>query len=357
MIGDRSKLLILDWASGAQEVIGHFPDTSWHVSWSPDAKSLIFADGTGLYRHYLEGGSTQRLISSPRDLRHPSVSPVGYRVAVVDQRRRSNIVRRRNPLAGLAAEPEVVASSTRVEFWPRFGPNGDRLAFISGRSGRSEIWATRSDGGLDRVFGVDPPNHIHAFLWSPAGDRIAVSDHQARLLVVDMATGDSEVVPGSPFSGQLLDWSADGSSIYRLEITDGSPEVWKVRLDNGYRRQITRCGAKEAQESPDGRSLYVTRQHTPGLWQVELEGDGRPTRLLDGVVWSAWKSSDRGIYSFEAILDQPGIFFREAVVGEPVLVLPLPALKFDFSVSNDHRWLSYAQLAPLDGDILLIEGR
>lgn len=356
LIGERSKLLIIDWASGAQEVIDHFPDFSWHVSWSPDAKSLVFADGTGLYRHYLEGGRTQLLFSSPRDLRQPSVSPVGHRVAVVDQRLRSNIMRRPNPVVGVAAEAEVIASSTRVEFMPRFGPNGDRLAFISGRSGRSEIWVTRPDGGLDCLFGVDRPNHIHAFLWSPTGDRIAVSDHQARLLIVDLATGDSEVVPGSPFSGQLLDWSADGSSIYRLETTDGSPEVWRVRLDDGDRRQITRCGAKAAQESPDGKSLYVTRRHTPGLWRVELEGDGRPTRMLDGVVWHAWMSSDRGIYSFEATLAQPGIYFRESVVGEPVLVLPLPTVKLDFSVSKDHRWLSYAQAASPDGDIILIEG-
>ncbi len=356
LIGERSKLFILDWASGAQEVIAPFPDTSWRVSWSPDAMSLVFADGTGLYRFGLEGGTTRRLIPSQRDLRQPSVSPVGHRVAVVDQRLRSDVVRRPNPIAGLAAEPEAVASSTRMDFRPRFGPNGERLAFISGRSGRSEIWVTRPDGGLDHLFGVSPPNHIHAFLWSPAGDRIAISDHQGRLLIVDVATGDSEVVPGSPFSGQLLDWSADGSSIYRLEITDGSPEAWKVGLDDGNRRQITRCGVKAAQESPDARSLYVTRQHTPGLWQVALEGDGQPTRILDDVVWYAWMSSDRGIYSFESTLGEPGIYFREAVVGEPILVQPLPAVKLDFSVSRDHRWLAYALATPPDGDIILIEG-
>ncbi len=356
LIVERSKLLILDWASGAQEVIDHFPDTSWHVSWSADAKSLVFADETGLYRLGLDGGTAQRLITSPRDLRQPSVSPVGHRVAVVEQRLRSNIVRQPNPLVGLAAEPEVVASSTREDLMPRFGPDGDRLAFISGRSGRSEIWVTQPRGALDRLFGVDHPNHIHTFLWSPAGDRIAVSDHQARLVIVDVATGDTKIVPGSPSGGQLLDWSTDASSVYRLEITDGSPEVWRVRLDDGDRRQITRCGAKAAQESPDGKSLYLTRLHTPGLWRVELEGDGRPTQLLDDVAWYSWKSSDRGIYSFEGAVAQPGIYFREAVVGEPVLVLPLPAVKIAFSVSKDHRWLAYAQASSQDGDIILIEG-
>ncbi|MDA8020773.1 MAG: winged helix-turn-helix domain-containing protein [Thermoanaerobaculia bacterium] len=356
LIAQRSKLLILDWATGAQEEIDSFPDHSWRVSWSPDAKSLVFADGTGLYRFDLERGTTQRLISSPRDLRQPSVSPVGHRVAVVDRHLRSNVMRQPNPLAGPSAEPEVIASSTRMDFLPRFGPNEDRLAFISGRTGRSEIWVTRPEGGLDRLFGLDLPNHIHAFLWSPTGDRIAVSDHYARLLIVDVATGESEAVPGSSFNGELLDWSADGSSIYGLEVTDGSPEVWKVRLDDGNRRQITRCGVEAAQESPDGRSLYVTRQHARGLWQVELEGDGRPTLLLENVVWYAWTSSDRGIYSYETAFDQPGIYFRESVVGEPVLALPLPLIKLDFSVSKDHRWLAYTEARFGDGDIILIEG-
>ena len=361
LISDRSKLLVLDWASGAQEVIEHFPDSLWHVAWSPDGKSFVFADGTTLHRFGLEDGTTERLISSPRDLRQPSVSPVGDRLAVVDQRMLGNIVRQPNPLVGPAAGSEVVASSTRMETMPRFGPNGERLAFVSERSGRSEIWMSRADGELERLFGLDHPNHIHAFLWSPAGDRIAVADHHARLLIVDVATGDFEVAPGLPSRGGLLDWSADGASIYRLEVTDGSPEVWKVGLDDGSRRQITRCGVKAAQESPDGRSLYVTRQHTRGLWRVELEGDGRPTMLLDDVVWLAWKSTDRGIYSFEMTQAKTGIYFREMVMGEPavaepILVLPLPVLKIDFSVSTDHRWLAYVQLMPPDGDLVLVEG-
>lgn len=356
LVGSRSKLLILDWASGTQEVIDPFPDTVWRVSWSPDGTSLVFADSTDLFRFSLENHTTERLLSSPQDLNQPSVSPVGNRVAVVDQRILSDIVRQPNPLVDPVDEPEVVASSTRAEFMPRFGPNGDRLAFLSGRSGRSEIWVSGPDGGLDRLFGLDLPNHIHAFLWSPAGDRIAVSDHHSRLLIVDVATGESEVVPSTPSNGGLLDWSADGASIYRLEVTDGSPEAWKVGLEDGERRQVTRCGVRAAQESPDGKALFVTRRHTPGLWRVELEGDGRAIKILDDVTWYTWKSSDRGIYSFEAISDQTGIYFRESVVGEPVLMVPLPALKLDFSVSTDHRWLAYAQALPPEGDIILIAG-
>ena len=108
------------------------------------------------------------------------------------------------------------------------------------------------------------------------------------------------------------------------------------------------------------------RRHTPGLWRVELEGDGRATKILDDVVWFTWKLSDRGIYSFEAASGQAGIYFRESaavdtatgepVLGEPVLMVSLPTLKLDFSVSNDHRWLAYAQALPPDGDIILIEG-
>ena len=239
---------------------------------------------------------------------------------------------------------------------PRFGPEGERLAFVSGRSGRSEIWVTRPGSESERLFGLGPPNHVHAFLWSPSGDRIAVSDHPGRLLIVDADTGESVVVPGSPFSGQLLDWSADGSAIYRLEVTSGSPEVWRIRLEDGDRRQVTRCAVRMAQEPPDGRALYVTRQHTPGLWRVELEGDGEPTQVIEDVVWSAWTSSDRGIYSFEWTREPRGIYFREAVVGEPQLVVPIAAVKIDFSVSEDHRWIAYTRSSPPNGDLILIDG-
>ncbi|MEO1368662.1 MAG: hypothetical protein AAFX50_15925, partial [Acidobacteriota bacterium] len=356
LIVERSRLFILDWATGNQEVVEHFPDTSWHVAWSADARSLIFADETGLFELDLDGGIPERLIPSPRDLRQPSASPWGQRVAVVEQRLRSNIVRLPHPELGADVEPEIVASSTREDYRPRFAPDGQRLAFISGRSGRSEIWVAGPGGGAERLFGLDHPNHIHAFLWSPDGGRIAVSDHDSRILIVDVATGGTEVVPGSPSAGHLLDWSADGASVYRLEVTDGSPEVWRIRLDDGDRRQVTRCGARSAQESPDGEALFLTRLHTPGLWRVELDGDGQPTKLLDDFPGFAWTSSDRGIYSYEAREAAPGIYFRESAVGEPVLVVPLPLAKISFSVSKDHRWFAYARASLEDGDILLIEG-
>ncbi|MEM1181812.1 MAG: winged helix-turn-helix domain-containing protein [Acidobacteriota bacterium] len=366
LIGDHSKMVILDWSTGEEQIINRAPDTTWRVSWGHDGESLILAEDAGLYRLDLETGEMRWLVSSPQELRQPSGSPAGPQIAAVEQRFRAEIIRRPNPLMAGAAgdadadavelEVEVVASSTRRDFRPRFGPNRDRLAFVSGRSGRSEIWVTRPDGGLERLFGVDPPNHVHEFLWSPAGDRLAVSDHQQRLMTVDVATGDVQVLPGSPFSGQLLDWSSDGSTLYRLEVTDGSPEAWAVRLDGSGRRQVTRCGVRAAQESPDGKALYVTRLHTRGLWRVELGGDGQATEVLEDVLWFAWTVTDRGLYTFESFVEETGIYFREAVVGEPTLVLPLPAVKLDFSVSDDHRWLAYAEASEPDGDLILIDG-
>ena len=82
---------------------------------------------------------------------------------------------------------------------PRFGPNGDRLAFISGA-----LRAVQRSGllgptvRLDRLFGVDHPNHIHDFSCGlPQGITSRSPIITRGCLIIDTATGNEAVVPGS----------------------------------------------------------------------------------------------------------------------------------------------------------------
>jgi hypothetical protein len=86
--------------------------------------------------------------------------------------------------------PEVRA--TRPDACPRSG----RIAFTGIRSGRGELWVLEPDGtGLTHIPVGDPPRtRVFYPSWFPDGERIAVTDYQARqVLSVSLASG--EVVP------------------------------------------------------------------------------------------------------------------------------------------------------------------
>ena len=58
------------------------------------------------------------------------------------------------------------------DFQPKFSPDGKTLAFLSTRSGTSQIWVMPINGGEPKQL-TDFPTGINAFNWSPQGDKIA----------------------------------------------------------------------------------------------------------------------------------------------------------------------------------------
>ena len=68
--------------------------------------------------------------------------------------------------------PRQFTNGGKMDFHPRYSPDGERLAFISTRGGKPQIYLIRLDGGEAQAL-TSMPNGVSGFGWSPDGKQIA----------------------------------------------------------------------------------------------------------------------------------------------------------------------------------------
>jgi len=173
---------------------------------------------------------------------------------------------------------------------PRWAPGGDGFAFLSDRSGSTQLWWMPIDGGEARQLGRSA-TAVRSFEWSPDGARIAYTaavelpeDERERreagddarvfgeatalpkLWLLDVATGETRQLTSEELAIQELAWAPDGSALVVAArpstILDriGETELYAVDVISGALRKLTENAAVESSPlySADGRAIYFT---------------------------------------------------------------------------------------------------
>ena len=192
-----------------------------------------------------------------------------------------------------SGETAVITSGMGFDSQPVVSPDGSKIAFISDRDGKDNLWIANIDGGNP----IKLSNETYAALisptWNPDGQNIVVTKRAREIELVqfnlDGGTGvvieqldddgDTESAPGVG-----AEFSPDGSHLYYAERLGGPdapvssfPVTQIVRLDlsTGTKIQVTRGegGGVRPIISPDGRLMvYGTRFETnTGLRVRNLE--------------------------------------------------------------------------------------
>ncbi len=201
---------------------------------------------------------------------------------------------------GLAAgaEPEPVTRIVDHEVAP--APDGERLAFVSNRDGRSKLYVINVDGtGLRRLTDGDASDDNPA--WSPDGRWIAfVSEREGNAdIYLIAADGSSErrltVAAGA---GLHPHWSPDGRRLIFTSLRN-SPAPDRPQLDiyminaegSGERRLTSGPTTSFASWSPDGSRMVFWRMFDGNADIALADSEGNfISRLTMDPAFEGWPS-------------------------------------------------------------------
>lgn len=224
---------------------------------------------------------------------NPALSPDGKRI--VYQRNHYDIMkdRRRSHLWLLDVNGSLhrpLTSGQAGDGAAAWSPQGDRIAWVSGRDGSAQIWMRWMDTGQSAVISqlTESPGNL---AWSPDGKWLAFTMRVAAdtrpLARLPRKPSGAEWAPEAKLVDGLT-WRADGAGVLR----PGHTHVFVLAADGGTPRQVTR-GAFQHRGAPvwshDGKSLFVSTnyhkdwQHQPQqseIYRIDV-GSGEATALTD----------------------------------------------------------------------------
>ena len=156
-------------------------------------------------------------------------------------------------------------------------------------------------------------------------------------------------------------WSRDGKSIYVSSTRAGAWQLWRIPWEGGAAVQLTKHGAFDSAESPDGRFVYYTKGRKPGIWKMPVQGGDEiavPQLSLAGE-WRYWRAT-RKVHHYATRGDRqfPTLVFFSFALHRPVVIGYLQrgtdGNGLGLAVSPDDRTLLYAQLDQSVRDIMLV---
>ncbi|MFN7995493.1 MAG: protein kinase [Bryobacteraceae bacterium] len=336
-------------------------------AWTPDGRDIIFSSGTATWGPDLP--SLWRVAGSgnvpPRSLLltgdHPAVSRRGNRLAYRRSFFDSNIWRLDLHFPSGKGSPAPLIASTRQDGVPQYSPDGKKIAFISSRSGSTQIWVSDADGSNEMQL-TDMRNAAVGgdSQWSPDGERIVFdcnSDGHQQVYMIRASGGKAQRMTNPPIDNALPSYSQDGRWIYFTSFRMGGTDIWKVPSGGGEPTRVTDQGGSFALESPDGQFLYyVKSSFGSALWRRPV-GGGKEERILESVKWMNFAVREKGIYfTSEPGLDQSSsIQYFDFAKGAIRTLGRVEKLELGLSVSSDERYILYTQLDQAGSNLMLIE--
>jgi dipeptidyl aminopeptidase/acylaminoacyl peptidase len=345
------------------------------LDWMQDSRSIIHDSvyvEPGLWRIAVAGGAPELVLPNIRAGR-PSAARRGDGLVYQNSLIAGNIWELPTPSSpnrqpsGDATFP--VIESTSRDFDMRFSPDGTRIAFVSMRSGKSELWVSNRDGSqqtqLTNFDGWRPGSPG----WSTDGKRIAFDGTQTgtgnwNLYIVSADRGPVKPLTSDAFNNIRPSWSRDDQWIYfgSDHKGDGDWQIWKIPSIGGTPIPVTRGGGYEPIVSPDGRHIFYAKPPpTEGIWRVPAEG-GQEVEIVKRGRNLNFDVAENGIFMMDpsakpqATVEMFSFSSRQIV---PVARLP-PGVRVHGSsyltVTRDGRSMLYSRFDLWMSDIEMLPG-
>jgi TolB protein len=151
-----------------------------------------------------------------------------------------------------------------------------RIAYVLVRQGRHSLEVADADGDHPQSLLISS-EPIMSPSWSPDGRKIACvsfEKRRAQIYMIDVETGQRQLVTSFPGINGAPAWSPDGRSLVVVLSKEGSPKLYEIKLASGQMKQLTFGPSidTEPRYTPDGKSIVFTsgRGGSPQIYRLNL---------------------------------------------------------------------------------------
>lgn len=164
------------------------------------------------------------------------------------------------------------------------GIAASKIAFVSTRTGRKEIYTADYDGANVRQLTSDNSISVAPTLTRD-GSRLAYTGYQsgyADIYLVDLASGARNRIIKFPGTNSGASFSPDGSRLACTLSKDGNPELYVLGANGSGARRLTKTPAVESSPtwSPDGSEIIYSSDERGGPQLFRISSAGGSGRLI-----------------------------------------------------------------------------
>lgn len=337
--------------------------------WTLDGERLVFSSnrsgGFQLWDVSASGGAPTWLAHiGAYDPGRPVVGPHEGQLAYVEWFYDTNIWQVDLEASTSLTKPLQRIASTRWDHQPQISPDGTRIAFVSNRSGTSELWVQHVDGsGVMRLTTFGNEGHVSYPKWAPDGQALLFEVRQpgnADVYWIDARGGSPQAVTTDAHLNILPSWSAEGDAVLFASNRSGAWQIWQADRTGPAFTQLTEEGGFFAQAG-SANEVYYNKPVEPGIWRLDL-GTRQETRVREQQrpsQWGNWVVRDRWLYELRVqasgslVLERTHLDSGERdVLKEMTVRLLMPGP--EFSISSDGRSLLFTQIDQLSSDIIWV---
>lgn len=259
----------------------------------------------------------------------PKVSPDGksavYGVAIPDLKKgRTRSSLWLAPLDG-GSPRQISNPGEGSDRMPAWSPGGERIAFLSDRSGKPQIWVLPAEGG--EAAKLETKERPTGFAWSPDGRQIAFT------AVAFTKAEDWTPYPGAP----------EDDRERAVEVAGYDPDAEKKGPEPSGVKVISRLSFRM-----DGIGYYGDKRNQ--IFVMPADGSGPARRVSEGdldYLDPAWSPDGWSIFCGRQRQDDPDVFNRADIcridleTGATEVICENPGPAYRFQVSPDARNLLF----------------
>lgn len=358
---ESAELRIMEYPDGKQRKITDINGKVNGLDWSPDDKDIIIALDNRIYKVSVKEGTSDSFeITSGISVLQPNVSTVGNLLAFVNPSLRYPDLfrleignhRRKD------TQPVKIVSSSLTENYGKISPDGKKIAFISDRTGKNQIWVSDINGANPiPIAPVSETNIVHP-AWSPDGTQIVYEDINEGIDVISSMGGKPNHI--TKVNNFLPRFSANGKWVYFTSTLNGKNQIWKIPSKGGKEQLVTKEIGESAYESADGKWVYYSRFWLPnknGIFKIPVDG-GKEIKVINTPVFrSMWVLKKNGIYYLKENPAKYEMFFFEFAKNKSTKITEFDKKTMNgyFDISPKGDWVLFAQSEKTESDISLIE--